>query len=403
MPNPGRNRAAGGPLREQNRTRVVDALRRAGNASRGELVRATGLSRATVGSVVGELLERGLVAEDAPDGGPAGRGRPPARLRLDATAGAAVGIDFGHRHLRVAAADLSSRVLGERWAEIDVDHEAGDAIEAAAALVDEVLAAADVARERVVAAGLGLPGPIDARTGTVGSSVILPGWSGLNAREALAQRLGLPVEVDNDANLGARAEAAFGAGRGCSDFVYVKVSSGIGAGLFLGGRLHAGATGIAGEIGHVQVTAGGAVCRCGNRGCLESVAAVPALVDLLRPAHGDEIGVRDLVRLVEEGDAGAGRVVSDAGRILGRVLADLCNALNPEAIIVGGDLSAAGAPLLDGINESIGRYSLPASSRSLLVVAGELGMRAEVLGALALVITDTERLPSGALGGVGRP
>mgnify|MGYP000306517061 CR=1 FL=1 len=391
-----RKRERAGTLRQLNRRRVLDALRRHGHVSRGDLVRSTGLSRTTVGAVVGELLERGLVVEEPPAAGP-GRGRPPARIRLDAAAGAALGIDFGHTHLRVAVADLSSRVLSERWVEIDVDHHSRDAIDAAERLVDEVLADAGVAREHVIGAGLGLPGPIDARTGTVGSSVILPGWAGLDPNHALAERLGLAVVVDNDANLGARAEAAFGAGRGCADFVYVKVASGIGAGLVLGGRLHTGATGLAGELGHVQVTTGGAVCRCGNRGCLESQAAVPALLDLLRPAHGGDLGVDDLVRLVEAGDPGARRVVNDAGRAIGRVLADMCNLIDPEAIVVGGDLSAAGAPLLDGITDSVSRYALPGAARSLRVLAGELGKRAEMLGALALVITETERLPLEAM------
>ena len=396
MSRPGKTRGTVGTLRQLNRTRVVDALRREGTASRAELVRATGLSRTTVGGVVADLFERGLVVEQPPAAG-AGRGRPPVRVRLDASVGAAVGIDFGHRHLRVAAADLSSQLLAERWVELDVDHDAGDAMDAAVDLVEEVLAAANVGRGRVIGAGLGLPGPIDARSGRVGSSVILPGWAGVDAGDALAQRLRLHVEVDNDANLGARAEAAYGAGRGCTDLVYVKVASGIGAGLVLGGRLHAGSAGIAGELGHIQVTPDGALCRCGNRGCLESVAAVPALLDLLRPAHGGDLGVRGLVELVAGNDTGARRVVNDAGRVLGRVLADLCNVLNPEAIVVGGDLAAAGAPLYDGINESLGRYALPAVAQSLRVVAGELGERAEVLGALALVIRETERVPSEAL------
>jgi predicted NBD/HSP70 family sugar kinase len=394
MPRVARNVGPTGPLRRLNRGRVVDALRRHRSASRAELVAATGLSRTTVGGVVAELLARGLVIEDGPEGA-TGRGRPPARLRLDPAAGAAVGIDFGHRHLRVAVADLSSRVSAERFVELDVDHHADDAMDAAVDLVGAALADANVERSRVIGAGLGLPGPIDARSGAVGSSVILPGWAGLAPREALADRLGFAVELDNDANLGARAEAAYGAGRGLSDFVYVKIASGIGAGLHVGGRLHVGATGFAGELGHVQVTPGGAVCRCGNRGCLESVASVPALLELLRPAHGDELDVAELVRLVDEGDPGARRVVEDAGRVVGRVLADLCNALDPEAIVVGGDLSAAGEPLLDGIRDSVRRYAL---SGSLRVVAGELGQRAEVLGALALVITETDRLPSESVG-----
>ena len=129
--------------------------------------------------------------------------------------------------------------------------------------------------------------------------MILPGWTGLNAGEELSSRLDLHVAVDNDANLGALAEVSFGAGRGLADVIYVMVSSGIGAGLVLGGRLHRGVTGFAGELGHVRVRAEkGAVCRCGNRGCLETVASTDALLELLRPAHGSDLGVRGLVELL---------------------------------------------------------------------------------------------------------
>ena len=130
--------------------------------------------------------------------------------------------------------------------------------------------------------------------------MILPGWAGLNAADELSERLEMPVAVDNDANLGALAEVSFGAGRGLTDVIYVMVSSGIGAGIVLGGRLHRGATGLAGELGHVLVRPDGAVCRCGNRGCLETVASTDALLDLLRPTHGADLTVRDLVELVAE-------------------------------------------------------------------------------------------------------
>jgi predicted NBD/HSP70 family sugar kinase len=243
---------------------------------------------------------------------------------------------------------------------------------------------------------MGLPGPVDVRTGTVGSSVILPGWAGLRAGAELARRLELPVEVDNDANLGARAEVAYGAGRGYSDVVYVKAASGIGAGIVLGGRLHRGVTGIAGEVGHVQVRSEGDVCRCGNRGCLETIASMGALLALLRPAHGD-LGVKGLLQLLDASDFGARRVVNDAGRAIGRVLADVANTLNPEAIVVGGELSSAGAPLLDGIRESVDRYAQPGVAESVRVVPGELGERAELLGALALVVQDTDRVRTSSI------
>jgi predicted NBD/HSP70 family sugar kinase len=390
-----------GTLRELNRLRVVDALRRAGTASRTELARMTGISRSTVATLVSDLQARGLIVEqaDAP-AAPAGRGRPPVLLRLDAAAGSALGIDFGHRHVRVAVADLSSTVLAERFVEIDVDSAPEDALDAAAELAEGVLADASVERTRVIGAGMALSAPIDRRKGVVGSTV-LPNWAGIQAGEELSRRLEIPVELDNDANLGALAEVSFGAGRGFADVVYVMMSSGVGAGLVLGGRLYHGANGIAGELGHIQVRPEGAVCRCGSRGCLETVASTGALLSLLRPTHGPDLTLRGMLDLVAEGDLAARRVVNDAGRAVGRAVADLCNFLNPAAIIVGGELSVTGDPLLDGVREAVDRYSLPGAAEAVEVRAGILGERAEVLGALAVVIADTARLRSAGLAPIG--
>jgi predicted NBD/HSP70 family sugar kinase len=384
-------------LRELNRLRVVDELRRRGRASRGEIADATGLSRTTVTTLVADLQERGLVVELSPNGDHHARGRPPVQLRLDPSAGAALGIDFGHRHLRVALADLSSTVLDERCVELDVDGAADAALDLAAALAHDLLARAGVDPRRVIGAGMGLPGPVDPRTAIVGTSVILRRWAGLHAARELGRRLGVAVTVDNDANLGALAEVSLGAGRGMTDVVYVKVSSGIGAGLVLGGRLHHGATGIAGEIGHVQVRADGAVCRCGNRGCLETVASAGALLESLYPTYGADLTVRGMLDLAASGNLGAQRVLKDAGWAIGHAVADLCNSLNPEAIVVGGDLSTVGAPLVDGIRESVDRYAQPGAAEAVRVCAGQLGERAEVLGALTLVIGDTDRLRSAGL------
>jgi predicted NBD/HSP70 family sugar kinase len=392
-------------LRDANRLRVVDALRREGSASRTDLVRITGLSRSTITTLVGDLQERGMVVESELDGRPEhpGRGRPPVLLRLAPSAGAVLGVDFGHRHLRVAVADLSSTLLAERRADLDVDSSADHALDAAAGLVAEVLDEAGLTIEQVVGAGMGVPGPIDRRTGAVGSSVILPGWVGLNPAEQLARRLKVHVDVDNDANLGALAEHTLGAGRGLDDVIYVKVSSGIGAGIVLGGRVHRGVSGFAGEIGHVQVRRDGAVCRCGNRGCLETVASATALLETLRPVHGDDLGLAGLLALAAEGDPGTLRVINDAGRAVGQALGDLCNSLNLAAIIVGGDLSAAGPSLLDGIREAVDRYAQPGAAEAVSVMRGVLGDRAEVLGALTLVIGDTERLRSVNLVPVSAP
>src|SRR3954471_3043116 len=227
-------------LRQSNLLRVVDALRRSGTATRSELGRGTGLSRSTIATLVADLQARGVVVErDRPtDTGPAaGRGRPAAHLALDPSVGAALGLDFDHDRVRVAVADLSSTVLAEGEIKLDIDHEASHALDASVELVERVLADAGVARQRVIGVGVGLPSPIDRATGTVGSPTILPSWTGMRPAEELSKRLKLPVDIENDANLGPRAEQAFGAGRGIDDFVYVSLRAGIGGGLVFGGRL----------------------------------------------------------------------------------------------------------------------------------------------------------------------
>jgi predicted NBD/HSP70 family sugar kinase len=389
------------PLRQRNRLRVIDALRRSGPATRADIAREAGLSRATVSSLVAELVEGGMLVErkgdDEPPRGATRAGRPPVLIALGASAGAVLGVDFGHRHLRVAVADLGADVRAERRVELDVDHDAAEGLDTAAALVGEVLEESGIPRAAILGCGMGLPGPIDRATGTVGSTVILPGWLGLRAAEELAARLELPVAVDNDANLGALAEMTYGVARGALDLIYVKVASGIGAGLVLGGRVHHGTRGIAGELGHIPIEPGGRVCRCGNRGCLETLAAGPAVLALLRESLGQDLTLADVLKRGAAGDVGTRRVLGDAGRAIGRALADACNLLNPELVVFGGELACAGQSLLDGVREALERYALPAAVASARVTTGVLGERAEVLGALALVIGDTENLRSEGL------
>jgi predicted NBD/HSP70 family sugar kinase len=380
-------------LRRLNRLRVIHALRDQGLISRAEISRRTGLSRSTVSSLVADLQADGLVVERPEPGLARGAqgGRPPILLSFEPSAGAAIGIDFDHHDLRVAVADLSSRIIAERSRPIDTDHDAEEGLEAATELVAEVLAEAGIDRRRVIGAGMCLPGPIDSETGIVGSSAILPGWVGVAAGEEMQRRLDMPILVDNDANLSALAEAAFGAARDAGDLIYLMISSGIGAGLVLDGRLYRGSLGLAGELGHVFVDPDGAVCRCGNRGCLETVAGTDALTDLLRRSHGEGITTQTMLQLAREGDLGCRRVIADAGRAIGQVTATLVNVLNPELIVIGGELAAAGDLLLDGVRESLARGALPTASEHAGVVASVLGNRAEVLGAIALVLSEAER------------
>jgi predicted NBD/HSP70 family sugar kinase len=371
--------------------RVIDALRTKGAVSRADIARQTGLSRSTVSSLVADLQSTGLVVERDGNGGPASGprgGRPGVLVALDSSAGSVLGLDFGHKHLRVALADLSYSIIAERFTELEVDTAAHEALDTAAALASELVEESGMAG-RVLAAGMGLPGPIDNDSGLVHSQSILPSWVGLSPSAEMEQRLGLTVHLDNDANVGALGESTFGAGRGAEVMAYLRLSAGIGAGLVIKGRLFRGANGTAGEIGHVMVDPAGPICRCGNRGCLETFAAGPALCELVRRSHG-QLTVPQLLALAQDGDAACQRVIADAGRAVGRAVADLCNYLNPNLVVVGGELSGAGDLVLEPIREGVRRFAIPAAADDVEIVAGTLGDRAELLGALALAGHESE-------------
>jgi|SRR5688572_18409183 len=385
-------------LREGNRRLVIEALRERGVASRAELARATGLSRSTISTIVGALIETGLAVErDGQPDGEAHAGRPGVMVALDPSAGLALGIDFGHRHLRVAVSDLSHTVLAERWRELDVDHSASEGLEYASQFVDEVLEEAKVERSQVVGAVMGLPAPINRLTGTVQDSSILPGWVGLDAVGEASARLSLPVAVENDANLGALAELTWGAAKGRSEVAYLKVASGVGGGLITGGRLSHGVGGTAGEIGHTVVSADGPVCRCGNSGCLETLASTRAVSNLLSISRREQITTRRMLELAEAGDAATRRLIGDAGRAIGIAVANLCNIVNPECVVIGGDMALAGDVLLDPVREVVERTAIPSAATDAEIVAGVLGERAEMLGALALVMHESERFAAPGL------
>jgi predicted NBD/HSP70 family sugar kinase len=383
-----------GSLRERNRLRIVDELRRAGRSSRADLVRTTGLSRTTVSKLVAELQAEGIVVErrdEEPDAASAGGvGRPPVALALAPAAGGAIGVDFGHDFVRVAVADLSGGVLAEARREFDVDRQSPAAIDLACTLIDELLDEAGLELERIAGVGVAVSAPI--LRDVDGSAQILPGWAAFAPVVELERRLGRPVHMDNDANLGALAEVRHGAGRGAADVLYLMLSAGIGAGLIADGHLVRGRHGITGEIGHVVVDPNGAICRCGNRGCLETIAAAPALLAPLAPLLGAEVTLQELVRLARDGDEGCRRVIADAGQAVGVIAGSICNVFNPELIIVGGEMIVAGDVLVDAVRAGVARAVMPAIRDDAQIVAATLGDRAEMLGAVGLVLEETETI-----------
>jgi glucokinase-like ROK family protein len=375
-----------GWLRERNRERVLSVLRERGRISQADIARVTGLSRTTIHTLVAELKDSGIVHEVETSAHEIRGGRPAVQLMLRDSPLTVVGIDFGHSHVQVAVADIAHNVLAERRCDLDVSHDALRALDAAARMVDEVLEEGHVDRKSVIAAGIGIPGPVDHRRGTAGSATILPGWTGIRIGAEMQQRLGIPVEIENDANLGALAEMTWGAGRECSNFAYIKAATGIGAGIVIDGQLLRGASGTAGEIGHSTLDESGALCYCGNRGCLETVASGPAIVALVSSGQPEILTLGQVIELATRGDARCRRAISDAGREIGVAVAGLCNLINPERVIVGGLLSRAGELLLEPIRESIRRHAVFAAAQRVEVVAAAFVERAELLGSVALAL-----------------
>ena len=376
-------------LRDRNRRRVIEILRMQGRISQADIARATGLSRTTVSTLVAELKEAGVVLDVEATPQPARGGRPGVQLVLRDPAEVVVGIDFGHSHVGVALADLRHNVLAERVHELDVNRQAVEALNCAASMFGEVLQHGGLDRRSVLRAGIGIPGPVDRARGTAGSATILPGWVGLRIASEMEDRLGVPVQIENDANLGALAELTWGAGRDCSNFAYVKAATGIGAGIVIDGRLLHGATGTAGEIGHTTLDERGPLCYCGNRGCLETFASGPAIVQLVGPVNGERLTLNRVIELAASGDVRCRRAVADAGREIGVAVAGLCNLINPERVIIGGLLSRAGDVLLRPLRESIRRHAVQAAAENVEVRPAVFVERAELLGSVALALLDS--------------
>jgi predicted NBD/HSP70 family sugar kinase len=297
-----------------------------------------------------------------------------------------IGLDFGHAHLRAAVADLGGQILAERYRELQVDNSADVALDTAAREFNQLLDKIETPVSEVTGVVMGLPSPVVSGTGRVVTNSILPGWINHTPAVELQRRIRLPVVLDNDANLAALGEMTYGAATGVRNLIYVKASTGIGTGLVLDGRLYRGETGMAGELGHVQTEISGAVCRCGNRGCLETLVAVPHILASLQHMHREPLTIDEVLDLIRAGDVSARRVITDAGRAIGRALADLCNLLNPGMLVVGGELAVAGSAFTTGIREAVDRYAQPAIAEAVAIRTTVLGDRADVLGGIALAI-----------------
>ena len=373
-------------LREANRLRVLEALRDQGAMTQVEIAGFTGLSPATVSNMVKELDTSGAVELE-----PSIRnGRRAVLVSLATGSTLIAGIAFGDRDVRVALGTGPRDIIGRQRMPLPADHAADEGMDRASRLLLDLVEKAGKTMADVRAVGVGIPAPVDAVSGQVGSESILPGWRGVAVAKEMEGRIQAPVAVDNTSNLAALGELRCGVLQGVQHAVYIKLSYGVGAGLILDGDVFRGAAGTAGEIGHLTIDENGPVCRCGNRGCLETYIGARGLLDALASSHGP-MSLRDVITRALDGDPGCRRVLEDAGRHLGVAVAGLVNLLNPEVVVLGGQLSKVGSIIISPMRASLERCAIPSAAASVVVREGELDTDADVVGAL---VCATALLPA---------
>lgn len=389
-------------VKSHNVRTVLSLLRQHGNASRAHLAELTGLSTTTISNLVSELLEQGIVTEEGVirSGPRQGAGRPRTSLRLVPEARHAVGIHIGVGQIRVAVANLRAHLLNCLSLDHSLDRSSTEVLRDVAALVDEALSQSGVDREKVVGVGVGASGLVNPHTGV---NVMAPnlGWRDVPIRDTLAQPLGLPVCVDNNARTMALGEALFGLGQGIHALAFVYARIGVGAGFVVGGRLYRGSAAGAGEIGHTTIVPdGGEPCRCGNSGCLETLVSEPAIVRLaealaaqeqdgILAAHLRREGGTTLERIfgaARAGDLPTRAMLEERACYMGIALANLVNVLNPDLIVLGGIFAQGQDLLLPTIEKVMRQRAFANLGAQVQIKTTGFGPQAGAIGAVALAL-----------------
>ncbi len=269
----------------------------------------------------------------------------------------------------------------------------------------QVIASAGIRPENVQAVGIGAPGPVNSATGIVTSPPNLPGWVQVPLSQMIQDALGIPAFLENDANAAALGEFLFGAGRGYQQIIYITVSTGIGGGFVLNGRLYSGIDGTAAEVGHMTVLPNGPHCRCGNQGCLEAISSgtaiardgrellnrgVPTLISELAGGDPEEVSAKIVAQAAQQGDPEAREIVRKAMNYLGVGIANLVNILNPGLVIVGGSLPKLGNVMFETVQSAVNRRAFRIAAQRVKIVPAELGDRVGIYGAAAVAIQASE-------------
>ncbi|SDJ58387.1 ROK family transcriptional regulator [Nonomuraea jiangxiensis] len=358
---------------------ILQLIRDGSCRTRKELIEYTGLSRSTITDRVDRLIDAGYIHESGV--GASGGGRPPSMLAVDAAKRLVLVADLGASHARVALTDLAARPLAEESTEMRIELGPEAVLSWVRQAFQRMLDSVGRTAAEVCGIGLDLPGSVDHTTGRVIRSFLMPGWDDHPVGAALGETYDVPILVENDANAMALGEW-WSFWRDTDSLILIKVSTGIGTGIVIDGRIYRGVEEAAGNIGHVRLReTDDRVCTCGSRGCVASLASGHALAGDLGVQYS-----RDVVRLVQAGDPGAIARTQEAGRTLGIVLATAVSLLNPGVLVLAGDMAETREHYLTGIREIVYRRSLPYTTRNLEIVTTSLGDRAGIVGMAVIVM-----------------
>ena len=386
-------------IKEINRIRILNLLRLYPGASRIELVKKTGLTKGAVSSLVADLLHEGLIQEVGAGVQLAATGRPPIQLQLKAGTHLAIGIELTGTRCVSVLADLYSKPLREIRCEV-TDTSVDGLSDLVSHIVDELMAGYPVSK--LLGVGVGVPAIVD-KTGYKIIRSENTGLSGVPLGDILTQRVGNPVTLVKRQEAGALGEYRYGIGKGCQNLAFISIDVGIGCGVLLGGKLYEGADGYAGEIGHVIVADCGesVECRCGNYGCLETVASLPSMAAQARAkiesGQASSLDARDggdlsaitgrsVINAAQQGDALSIQVVQDAAGHVGKVVSTMVSLLNLSLVVFSGEMAELGDLFFGPIQEAVCSRAYPASSQSVEIVSSALGNQAAAIGAATLVI-----------------
>lgn len=355
-----------GVVRDFNRAVILGAIKAAGQLSRADLAKGSGLSKPTVSAICQSLIDEGMIREIGT--GSSAVGRKPILLELDPGGGYAVGVKLMESSFVLAVTDLTGEVVASGEAALSAG-DPGAALRQVARRVRALVRRRNIPAERVLGVGVAMSGVVDHLAGTLAYSPVLH-WRSVAVADQLEAILGLPVVVDNDVNAVAQSEHWFGLGHACQHFLTLSIGRGIGLGIVVHGQLYRGACGGAGEFGHVVVDPHGLPCDCGKRGCLETLASDPALTRAVAAAAGEPLSLEAAARRARAGDAALARVFADAGRVLGTQVASLINTFNPERIIIMGEGTRHADLVLPSLHEAVAEHALAALRERLEITVG---------------------------------